>query len=90
MRLDPRLLANASVNTRSGLFRLKALFSEQRARQSREPRSRRDWEEMAIEWHAMANLAAGVKRESSHIDVALTSGAQAQIRQTHGAPPRAR
>jgi hypothetical protein len=69
MRLDPRLLANTSTNTRSGIFRLKALFSEQRARQVREPRSRSDWEELAIEWHAMANLATGTKTESTQIDV---------------------
>ena len=70
MRLDPQLLANTTTNTRSGIFRLKALFSEQRARESREPGSRSDWEALAIEWHAMANLAAGMKTDSTQIDVA--------------------
>jgi hypothetical protein len=69
MSLHPQLLANTPTN-RSGIFRLKALFSEQRARESSEPRSRNDWEELAIEWHMMANLAAGAKTESSQIDVA--------------------
>jgi hypothetical protein len=70
MSLDPRLLANTLIDTRSGIFRLKALLSEQRARESREPRSRSDWEELAIEWHLMADLAAGMKSESTQTDVA--------------------
>jgi hypothetical protein len=41
--------------------RLKALYSEQRARESSEPRSKEDWEELAIEWHMLANLAARAK-----------------------------
>jgi hypothetical protein len=68
MRLHPQLLARAPVNNRSSIFRLKALFSEQRAKESREPRSRDDWEELAIEWHMLANLAADAKRESTQID----------------------
>jgi hypothetical protein len=67
MRLHPQLLAKAPVTSRSSIFRLKALFSEQRARESSEPRSRNDWEELAIEWHMMANLAAEAKqREHSN------------------------
>jgi hypothetical protein len=69
MSLHPQLLAKAPVTSRSGIFRLKALFSEQRARESIEPRSRADWEELAIEWHMMANLAAGANEESNQIDV---------------------
>ncbi len=53
------VLPNAPLTSRSGVFRLKALFSEQRARESRDQASRQDWEELAIEWHMMANLAAG-------------------------------
>jgi pilus assembly protein Flp/PilA len=61
MSLHPQLLADAPRTNRSGIFRLKALFCEQRARESSEPRSRSDWEELAIEWHMMANLASGAK-----------------------------
>ena len=48
---------------------LEALFSEQRARESTDPRSKHDWEELAIEWHMMANLAAGENGEISQIEV---------------------
>ena len=70
MSLHPQRLANAPSARRSGIFRLRALFSEQRAKQSSEPRARQDWEELAIEWHLMANLAAAAKGESGQIDVA--------------------
>jgi hypothetical protein len=49
---------------------LKALFSEQRARESTDPTSKQDWEELAIEWHTMANLAAKMNGEISQIEVA--------------------
>jgi hypothetical protein len=65
-----QLLVSAPITSRSNIFRLKALFSEQRARESSEPRSRNDWEELAIEWHTMANLAARAKGESVKTDVA--------------------
>ena len=70
MNLHPQLLADAPITSRSGIFRLKALFSEQRAKESSEPRSRHDWEELAIEWHMMANLAASMKNESIQVDIA--------------------
>jgi hypothetical protein len=67
MSLHPQLLANAPFADRSGVFRMKALFSEERARESSEPRSRSDWEELAIEWHMIANLADEAKhREHSN------------------------
>ena len=46
----------ASAPNRSEKFRLKALLSEQRARESTDHKSKHDWEELAIEWHMMANL----------------------------------
>jgi hypothetical protein len=61
MSLHPQILANAPFANRSGIFRMKALFSEQRARESSEPTSRSNWEELAIEWHTMANLADGAE-----------------------------
>ena len=68
MRIHPQLMAKAPITSRSSIFRLKALFSEQRAKESSEPRARDDWEELAIEWHMMANLTANTKQESMQID----------------------
>jgi hypothetical protein len=68
MRLHPQLMAKAPITSRSSIFRLKALFSEQRAKESSEPRARDDWEELANEWHMMANLTANTKQESMQID----------------------
>jgi len=70
MSVHLRLLTAAPAASRSGIFRLKALFSEQRARESNDPRSRLDWEELAIEWHAMASLAAPTDGEISKTEVA--------------------
>ncbi|HEY0327668.1 MAG TPA: hypothetical protein VGC77_01095 [Rhodopseudomonas sp.] len=39
------------------LARLKAIASEQRASACADPALRQDWEELAIEWHLLANLA---------------------------------
>jgi hypothetical protein len=70
MTLHQPVLAIPPIASRSGVFRLKAQFSEARARESTDPTSRRDWEELAIEWHMMANLAAGASGETSPIEVA--------------------
>jgi hypothetical protein len=70
MTLQQKTSASAPIPTRSEKFRLKALFSEQRARESTDQRSKRDWEELAIEWHMMANLAAGANGDSSRIEMA--------------------
>jgi hypothetical protein len=43
---------------RAALCRLKAIASEQRAKDATDPTLRQDWEEMAIEWHLLANLTA--------------------------------
>jgi hypothetical protein len=42
---------------RAALCRLKAIAAEHRAREAGDPAQRQDWEELAIEWHLMANLA---------------------------------
>jgi hypothetical protein len=47
------------------MYRAKALDCEQRAREVSDPTSKQDWEELAIEWHTMANFAA---RENPLID----------------------
>jgi len=64
MTLHQCVLAKAPISSRAGVFRLKALFSEERARESTDQTSREDWEELAIEWHMMANLAASASGES--------------------------
>ena len=63
------VLPHAPITSRSGVFRLKALFSEERARESTDPTSRDDWQELAIEWHMMANLAADESGEISPLRV---------------------
>jgi hypothetical protein len=73
MSLHPQLLADAPLTSRSGIFRLKALFAEQRAKESSESRLRSDWEELAIEWHMMANLADGAKNDNSQTEFAKTA-----------------
>ena len=70
MTFHQKTSVGASSPNRSEKFRLKALFSEQRARESTDPRSKHDWEELAIEWHMMANLAAGTNGDSSRIEMA--------------------
>jgi hypothetical protein len=69
MTFHHKILATAPAANRAGVFRLKALFSEQRARESTDQRSKHDWEELAIEWHMMANLAASANGETSQIDI---------------------
>jgi hypothetical protein len=51
-------------------YRAKALVCEQRAIETSEPTSKRDWEELAIEWHTMANFAARKPGEACLIEVA--------------------
>ena len=59
MTLHQQTLTSAPVANRSGLFRLRALFCEQRARKTPEPTSRQDWEELAIEWHCFVGIGTG-------------------------------
>jgi hypothetical protein len=49
---------------------MRALICEQRARESTGPASKQDWEELAIEWHTMANLPASINDEISPTVVA--------------------
>ena len=63
---NPEQLRNDSSDAdRSGLFRMRALFCEQRADQTSEPASKPEWEELAIEWHTIANLALKMNGEKS-------------------------
>jgi uncharacterized protein YlaI len=63
------------VSNRSGAFRTKALVCEQRARESTDPASKQDWEELAIEWHTMAHLpvrtARSLQLQSSNMPVSF-------------------
>jgi hypothetical protein len=63
MTLHQQIPTIAPVSNRPDAFRLKALSCEQRARESTDPRSRQGWEELAIDWHAMSNRAAGTSGE---------------------------
>jgi hypothetical protein len=46
------------------MYRAKALVAEQRAKETSDPTARQDWEELAIEWHTMASIAARVGSEN--------------------------
>ena len=47
---------------------MKALACEQRAKDASDPTAKRDWEELAIEWHTMANFAAKATGEFTVTD----------------------
>jgi hypothetical protein len=57
MTLHQEIGAGAPSPNRSVIFRMKALRSEQQARESTDQRSKHDWEELAIGWHSMAQTA---------------------------------
>jgi hypothetical protein len=46
------------METRVAAYRLRALLAEQRANELSNPTLRQEWEELAIEWHLLANSAA--------------------------------
>jgi hypothetical protein len=54
----------------ANMYRAKALVCEQRAFEASEPTSKRDWQELAIEWHTMASVAANVNGGTALLDVA--------------------
>jgi hypothetical protein len=60
MILHHRVLGTPAAS-RAGIFRLNALFSEQKARDSTDQRSKLDWEELAVQWHLMASVAVGAE-----------------------------
>jgi hypothetical protein len=55
---------------RSQMFRLRAIATEQRAREASDPTSKREWEDLAIEWHLQAHLAAQEGGDISQIEFA--------------------
>jgi hypothetical protein len=54
----------------SNSYRLKAVASEQRTKLASDPLLKKEWEELAIEWHLMANLAAPAIDQAHKIDIA--------------------
>ena len=58
------------MNPESRLFRLRAVQCEQRARDSADPLIKGEWEELAIEWHLLANAIGKASGETPQIDIA--------------------
>ena len=58
------------IADRTDMYRMKARACEQQASDASDPTSKQDWEELAIEWHTMAYLAARMNGEISQIEVA--------------------
>lgn len=48
---------------RTEMYRMRALFCEQRAKRAPDAVTRQDWEDLAIEWHALASFAGRESRE---------------------------
>jgi hypothetical protein len=55
------------MTSRSKIFRLKALECEQRARETTDPASKENWQELAIEWHAIANATANADDDACQV-----------------------
>ena len=72
MTLHQQIRKSAPVTDRSDVFRSKALFCEERARESSNLTSKQDWAELAMDWHTMAHLAARLMGEIAEIEVADT------------------
>ncbi len=54
----------------SATYRLRALVSEQRAREVSDPEIKREWEDLAIQWHLIAHIAAELRGHPPRIDTA--------------------
>lgn len=54
----------------SATYRLRALASEQRAREASDPTIKKEWEDLAIQWHLIANIAAELRGQRPRIDTA--------------------
>jgi hypothetical protein len=59
-----------STKAQSRVYRLRAVACEQRASQATDPALKRDWGELGIEWHLLANEAAQAAGDDGQIDVA--------------------
>ena len=54
----------------SATYRLRALASEQRAREATDPAIKKEWEDLAIQWHLIAHMAAELRGTLPRIDTA--------------------
>ena len=63
MTLHQQIRKSAPVTDRLDVFRAKALFCEERAREASNLTSKQDWAELAMDWHTMAHLAARLTGE---------------------------
>jgi hypothetical protein len=54
----------------SSTYRLRALASEQRAREASDPEIKKEWEDLAIQWHLIAHIAAELRGHVAKIDTA--------------------
>jgi hypothetical protein len=70
MTLHQQIPTRASGTDRTDVFRSKALFCEERSRECSDLTSKQDWAELAMDWHAMAHLAARLTGEIAEIEVA--------------------
>jgi hypothetical protein len=52
------------IKDRADMYRAKALIAEQRAKETSDPTAKQDWEELAIEWHMVASIAAKDRTEN--------------------------
>jgi hypothetical protein len=52
----------------SSTYRSRALASEQHARDASDPAIKREWEELAIQWHLIAHVAAELRGPLPQID----------------------
>lgn len=57
------------MNDLSKTCRLRALASEQRAKAASDPVSRREWEELAMQWHMIANVAGEMEAKVPQLDL---------------------
>ena len=48
-------------------YRTKAFFCERQARKVTDPQIKQQWEELAIQWHFMANRAAHLAGETPEV-----------------------
>ena len=53
----------------SKLFRLRALANEQRATQTSDSLIKREWTDLAIQWHLLANIAAEAAGKIPQIEI---------------------
>jgi hypothetical protein len=68
--MDPTMPVSRKMNIRSmssRIYRLRAVAAERRASQAIDSVVRMEWEELAIEWHFLANAIADAQGETSNI-----------------------